>query len=136
MIAMPLSTMLGGTCCTPSALRSSPSTTTILVYEVTIIATKGSTPIANAMTSSGSSSPVVVCVIACHHACDAGAQPRTDRHQFRVADHLAARHQAQPRLGRRRPEFDHVAGLDRLQLRQRHRHGLDLETHRQLELAD
>ncbi len=40
-IAMPLSTMFGGTCCTPSALRSRPSTTTIFAYEVTTIAMNG-----------------------------------------------------------------------------------------------
>src|SRR5438876_8302157 len=39
--ARPLSTTLGGTCCRPSALRSRLSTTTILVNEVTITATKG-----------------------------------------------------------------------------------------------
>ena len=34
-------TTLGGTCCSPSALRSRLSTTTILVKEVTITATNG-----------------------------------------------------------------------------------------------
>src|SRR5262245_35195748 len=39
--ARPLSTTLGGTCCRPSALRNRLSTTTSLVKEVTITATKG-----------------------------------------------------------------------------------------------
>ena len=39
--ARPLSTTFGGTCCSPSALRSRLSTTTSLVNEVTITATKG-----------------------------------------------------------------------------------------------
>src|SRR5690606_13309804 len=38
---MPFSTMFGGTCCRPRALRSRDSTTTILVKDVTITATKG-----------------------------------------------------------------------------------------------
>src|SRR3546814_1701174 len=40
-IARPLMTTFGGTCCSPSALRSRLSTTTILVNEVTITATNG-----------------------------------------------------------------------------------------------
>src|SRR5690242_17944528 len=41
MIASPLSTTFGGTCCSPSALRSRLSTTTIFVNDVTITATNG-----------------------------------------------------------------------------------------------
>src|SRR5512140_3682927 len=41
MMANPLTTTLGGTCCRPSALRSRLITTTILVNEVTMTATKG-----------------------------------------------------------------------------------------------
>src|SRR5579864_35039 len=41
MMASPLITTLGGTCCRPRALRSRLNTTTILVNEVTITATKG-----------------------------------------------------------------------------------------------
>src|SRR5690348_7029451 len=41
MIASPLSTTFGGTCCSPSALRSRLNTTTIFVNEVTITATNG-----------------------------------------------------------------------------------------------
>src|SRR3546814_18427127 len=40
-IARPLMTTFGGTCCSPSALRSRLSTTTILVNEVTITAPNG-----------------------------------------------------------------------------------------------
>src|SRR5882762_3701340 len=41
MIASPLITTLGGTCCRPRALRNRLNTTTILVNEVTITATNG-----------------------------------------------------------------------------------------------
>src|SRR3981189_806835 len=41
MMASPLTTTLGGTCCRPRALRNRLNTTTILVNEVTITATKG-----------------------------------------------------------------------------------------------
>src|SRR3981081_2253584 len=41
MMASPLITTLGGTCCRPRALRNRLNTTTILVNEVTITATKG-----------------------------------------------------------------------------------------------
>src|SRR2546423_4310514 len=41
MMAIPLTTTLGGTCCRPSALRNRLNTTTILVNEVTITATNG-----------------------------------------------------------------------------------------------
>src|SRR5882762_3090153 len=41
MMAIPLITTLGGTCCRPSALRRRLNTTTILVNEVTITATNG-----------------------------------------------------------------------------------------------
>src|SRR5882757_5731778 len=41
MMAIPLITTLGGTCCRPSALRSRLNTTTIFVNEVTITATNG-----------------------------------------------------------------------------------------------
>src|SRR6267142_2488997 len=43
--ARPLSTTLGGTCCSPSALRRRLSTTTSLVNEVAITATKGASAI-------------------------------------------------------------------------------------------
>src|SRR6188768_473534 len=41
MMARPLMTTFGGTCCRPSALRSRLSTTTILVNDVTMTATNG-----------------------------------------------------------------------------------------------
>src|SRR5882724_3989164 len=41
MMASPLITTFGGTCCRPSALRSRLNTTTIFVNEVTITATNG-----------------------------------------------------------------------------------------------
>src|ERR1700759_4321154 len=41
MMAIPLITTFGGTCCRPSALRSRLNTTTSLVKEVTITATNG-----------------------------------------------------------------------------------------------
>src|SRR5690242_1894142 len=41
MMASPLITTLGGTCCRPRALRNRLNTTTILVNDVTITATKG-----------------------------------------------------------------------------------------------
>src|SRR5882724_9254429 len=41
MMAIPLITTLGGTCCRPSALRNRLNTTTIFVNEVTITATNG-----------------------------------------------------------------------------------------------
>src|SRR5690625_1537756 len=49
MMASPLITTLGGTCCRPSALRSRLSTTTILVNEVTMTATNGAIASATTM---------------------------------------------------------------------------------------
>src|ERR1700759_2509656 len=50
MMAIPLITTFGGTCCSPSALRSRLNTTTILVNEVTITATNGASARPTAVT--------------------------------------------------------------------------------------
>ena len=52
-----------------------------------------------------------------------------------MPDHLPARDQAQPGVGGRHRQLDHVAGLDRLQIGERHGNGLDLESDRQIQLA-
>lgn len=81
-MASPLMTMFGGACCTPMALRRSPSTTTILVYAVTIMATNGSNPIANTIAISGRNSVGCWLFMMDGQMKNAGTEPIAHRHQF------------------------------------------------------
>src|SRR5688500_4598205 len=117
MIARPLMTTFGGTCCRPSALRSRPSTTTILVNEVTITATNGAiaSPTTVVTTSAGLKLLKSIGV----PAFQLYAQRVADRDEAAMPHAVAVGADADPCMRDVVGQGEHVAGREARQLRQR-----------------
>src|SRR5580698_2880650 len=117
MMARPLITTLGGTCCSPSALRNRLSTTTSLVNEVTMTATKGASARLTTVTriSAGLRLPKSIGVDRqkLHSECIAGGDELT------VPDRRTVGSDDDARVLEPRREFEHIAWLEGRKLSQR-----------------
>src|SRR3954470_12443600 len=110
IIAMPLRTRLGGTCCVPSACRNKPSTMTILVKLDTINAKNGSKPIETRITAASNGSSVVVPITGPPLKYPY-AEPIADRYQPAGSDAAAAGVQPHRGLLDFSLQLKHITGL-------------------------
>src|ERR1700743_2422744 len=106
MMARPLITTLGGTCCSPSALRSKLRTTTSLVNEVTMTATNGAraSPTTVTRMSDGVRLPKSIRV----NRQQLHSQGLPDRHQLPPPDRGSIRPDDHPRLLQAGGQLQHL----------------------------
>src|SRR3982751_5459842 len=130
MIASPLMTTLGGTCCSPSALRKRLSTTTILVNEVTMTATKGAIAKPTTVTMTRAGLKLLKSIGAAIR--DAHAERVADRDDLAAADARSVRADIDAGAFDLAPELEHVTRLDAFELAERQRDLADreLDAHR------
>src|ERR1051325_3437195 len=119
MMASPLMTTFGGTCCSPSALRSRLSTTTILVNDVTMTATNGAIARPTTVTMTSAGEKLLKSIGAAIR--DADAERVTDRDDLAASDALAVGADVDARAIDRAAELEHVTGLDAFELAERQR---------------
>src|SRR5581483_8399485 len=128
MIASPLTTTFGGTCCRPSALRNKLNTTTIFVNEVTITATNGASASPTTVTrmSAGLKLEKSIGIDRMH----LHAQHIIHRDQLSGADPDAVGPDDHPRLLQTAGQLEDITGLEPCQRSEGDREAPHLEVER------
>src|SRR5258708_1413539 len=125
MMASPLITTLGGTCCRPSALRNRLNTTTIFVNEVTITATNGASARPTTVTrmTPGLRLPKSIYLqrkqLHSHHV--------SYCHQLAMTDTGSVGPNDDTQLLEAAGQLEHITRLERGQFAERHRESAEIE---------